>query len=452
MTDGDNNANQNAIISELVKSSIEQAQKSHKTFVEMSERVRPDAVDANEKEFNEKALGLAKYDAAEHFKLALNLNDMTDEQAAISYHDDHTKTHCVEMAKRVADLHSLVNSQSETADPITEPEIEPAATDVIEPTPGDSPMTQAAVSSAALAGVMGTAAIVGQASSSEAIEAATPALVEPIATIDEPVSEEHMEAEIEALASKIHDVENIETDTPEVREFDSELVEPIDEEPKLEDVPELEAAPIDEEVAEVEVATPVVEEVAEVEVAAPVVEEVAELEVATPVAEEVAELEVAAPVVEEVAEVEVAAPVIEGVVLPEVAAPVVEEVAELEVAAPVVEGVVLPEVAAPVVEEVAELEATAPVIEGVVLPEVAAPVIEEVAEVEATAPVVEEMAVPEVAASVVEAVAELEVAAPIAEMAAVPDTQEPAIDPKSFDTDLAARLDAVRAMLQGSTQ
>ena len=35
-----------------------------------------------------------------------------------------------------------------------------------------------------------------------------------------PVSEENMEAEIQALASKIHDVENVETDTLEVREFD----------------------------------------------------------------------------------------------------------------------------------------------------------------------------------------------------------------------------------------
>ena len=328
MTDGDTNANQSATISKLVKSSIEQAQNSHRTYVDMSERVRPETIDASEIEFNEKALDLAKYDAAENFKLALNLIDMTDEQAAISLHDERTRAQSEEMAKQVADLQSLANDYSVTSDSIAEPVAAPAITDAATTEPVDSPVTQAAVSSAALVGVMGTVAattaIVDQVNSSDPVETAAPELVETIVTTDETVSEEHMEAETEALASKIHDVENVETDTLEVREFDSADVELMPEEPVLEDVPEL-------------------------EIAAPVIEEVAELEVAAPVVEEVAELEVAAPLIEEVAE--------------------------------------------------------------------------------------------------------LAVAAPVADMAAaVPETQESAIDPKSYDTDLAARLDAVRAMLQGSAQ
>ncbi|MCP4936367.1 MAG: hypothetical protein GY927_19730 [bacterium] len=367
MTDGDNNANQNTTISKLVKSSIEQAQNSHRTYVEMSERVRPDAVDASESKFNEKALDLAKYDTAENFKLALNLVDMTDEQAAISLHDEHTRAQSDEMARRVADLQLLANDHLEISETIAEPLLEPAIADAATPEPSVSSVTQATVSSTALAGGMGTVAatavIVDQPGSGDPIETADPELTETIAATKEPVSEEHMEAEIEALALKINDVENIETDTPEVREFDSEDVELIVEDSVLEDVPEL------------EIAVPIVEEVAEIKIAAPVPEEVAEVEIAAPVLEDFPELEIAAPVVEEVAEIEIAAPV-------------PEEVAEVEIAAPVLEDV-----------------------------------------------------------------PELEIAAPVADIAAaVPVPQEPAIDPKAFDTDLAARLDAVRAMLQGSAQ
>ncbi len=505
MTDGDTNVTRNESISALVKSSIEQAQKSHLTYVEISERVRPETVDASEIEFNERALDLAKYDTEETFKLALKLTDMSDEQEAVALRDKHIKAQNEEMAKRVAELQILAQGKTEPSPTDNEPAAELIVSEVAAAEPDEKPMAQAAVSSAALAGIVGaaaaTAAMADKATIFEAPELDAAAVIEEVTAPDETISEASMEAEIQALASKIHDVENVKNDTPEVRDFDSENVELISDNSVLEEAPEVEvAAPMVEEIAQIEVGASVVEEIAQIEVGAPVVEEIAEVEVGAPIAEEIAEVEVGAPVAEEIADIEVDAPVAEEIADIEVVAPVVEEVADIEVGAPVVEEIADIEVDAPVVEEIADIEIVAPVAEEIADIEVVAPVVEEVAEVEVGAPVAEEIADIEVVAPVVEEVAEVEVGAPVAEEIAdievaapivekvsdievdtpvaeeIPDIEivapvaeqvaeaaapttptaiavpkGPAIDPETFDTDLSARLDAVRAMLQGSS-
>ncbi len=135
---------------------------------------------------------------------------------------------------------------------------------------------------------------------------------------------------------------------------------------------------------------------------------------------------------------------------------VVPEVdASLSEIATIPESVEVP--AAPeVVEALPEVAAAPEVVEA--LPEVAAvpEVVEALPEVAAVPEVVETL--PEVAAApaVVEALPEIpaipEVVEALPEVAATPETsEEPKGDADSFDTDLSARLDAVRAMLQGST-
>ena len=123
MTDSDTTGMQNELIANLVKSSIEQAQKSHQTYVEISDKIKADTSNSSELAFNEKALDLAKYDRGENLKLALRLNDISDEQDAITTRDEHVRSQSEEMSRRVAELQAMANGQVEplaAVDPVAE--------------------------------------------------------------------------------------------------------------------------------------------------------------------------------------------------------------------------------------------------------------------------------------------------------------------------------------------
>jgi hypothetical protein len=346
MTGSDKTGCQSEVICELVKSSITQAQKSHNAYIEMNEKIHAQPGSEEDGAFHQKALDLAKQDAGENFKFALKILDVSDEAEAIRLQDEHANRQSEEMARRVSELQAMAGmgaGATAADDPVA------AEAPVAEETTQSSDDTAKAVAAAA-AVALGT----GVALAADSDDGAEPENDQGSAEISEAVtketaSENSIEAEIEALATKIHEAKNIAAQTPAAGR--DEAVQTVAEDAAA------------QEVVETVEETPVVVEAVEKAVEAPAAGEVAEAVVETPVTENVAETSV-----------------------------VVEAVAE----APVV------------VETVAE-----------------APVLAEVAEAVVEAPVAEKTA------------------------EAVVEETEAASD--SFDTDLSARLDAVRAMLQGSS-
>jgi hypothetical protein len=469
MTDSDITISLNEVVTNLVKSSIAQAQKSHQAYIEMSEKMLAGSGILEDGSFNQKALEVVKHEMNESLDHALKILDATTEDEALKLHDEFVSAQSAKMAMRVAELQAMAKDVEKEPVSEAEPVADISNSEQSSTEFNIATAAVAAVSSAGIAGValtsddemivsdqdvvletseVGSNQIAAETEDSS-VGTSEDALLETAPTEQsvaedvEPVSDELIEEEIESLAVKIHEAKNNEAGNLEVLEVDEETItevaEAADETLDVTEVVEvISEAPVIAEVPEVFVEAPVIAEVPETAVEAPVVAEVPEVFVEAPVVAEVPEVFVEASVVAEVPEVSVEASVVAEVPEVSVEAPVVAEVPEVSVEAPVVAEVPEVFVEAPVVAEVSEVSAE----------------VQEIPEINVEAPAQSETAA--AAAAEIRIIPEVTVAGPdavqvpekVAESPAV--VQETAGETESFDTDLSARLDAVRAMLQGS--
>ncbi len=353
MTDSDKATSQNEVVCNIVKSSIAQAQKSHNTYIEMCEKMLVQSGAQDTAEFSQKALDLAKHDAAENLKFALKIADITDEAEAVRLHDEHANRQGQEMARRVEELQMLARGEEAAAMVPEAPVAEQTASTVEVSDDISMATTASAAATAAVLSAGAVTAVVGSSAEQAGASEVQPSIEDEIEALSAKVEAEHsIEAEIEALSAKIHEAKNSEIQS------EAETASVAVETPVVEEaIAELEAAVVEEVVTDVE---------------APVVEEVTVAVVETPEAPEIPEISIEIPSVSEIPEISIEAPV------------------------------------------AAEMTAAAS----------------------------------ESAASVVTT----DTPAGTEAEAVVENTEPAPAEDVSFDTDLSARLDAVRAMLQGSDQ
>lgn len=105
------------VVANLVRSSLSQARKSCATYVDMCERMRVTAeVDSD---FARKALEFAKQDADANIEFALKLLDATTLDDVIALQDAHAARQTGEMARRETELQSLAAGVSAAVVPAT---------------------------------------------------------------------------------------------------------------------------------------------------------------------------------------------------------------------------------------------------------------------------------------------------------------------------------------------
>ena len=426
MTDSDITISLNEVVTNLVKSSIAQAQKSHQAYIEMSEKMLAGSGILEEGSFNQKALEVVKHEMNESLNHALKILDATSEDEALKLHDEFVSAQSEKMATRVAELQAMANDGAKEpvleAEPVTDDSnSEQSSTEFNIATAAVAAVTSAEIVGAALAKedaptgseqevVLETSEAGSNQIAAEiednSVGTSEDALVEKASSVQsvaeaaEPVSDDLIEEEIESLAVKIHEAKNNVTGNLEVVELDEETIaevaEAADEALDVTEVVEVISEPsMVAEVPETAVEAPMVAEVPETAVEAPMVAEVPETAVEAPVVAEVPEVAVEYPVVAEVSEIAVEASVVAEVPIE------AQENPEINV------------------EALAQAETLAAPAEIRVIPEVSVvdPDTTQVPKKAAEAPAV---------------------------------LQETANETESFDTDLSARLDAVRAMLQGS--
>ncbi len=270
MTENENMAGRSELVTNLVKSSIEQAQKSHLAYIEISEKIFVETgVQANAS-FNEKALELAKNDASKNLGHALKLLDVSNDEEALKLHDAHASAQSEEMARRVAELQAMAREE-EGAQAASVPETAPAPAPAVDPA-GSSTASQ--VGTAAMAAVAAAGAGAALAADNTPEEAPLPQDTAEN-TPFEGASEGEIEAEIEALAVKIHEVKKLEAASAGLAESDVEIITEAEggEEFSMEEAaapaPEAPAAAVEEtvapEVSEVVAETPTIADTPAVE-------------------------------------------------------------------------------------------------------------------------------------------------------------------------------------------
>ena len=244
MKDGDSAGMPGKVILDLVKSSIAKAEKSHLAYVEMSEKMifqtGGGLVAESDRLFNQKALDLARSDAEQHFRLAVALMDAKDEEEALRLRDAHSRIQSREMARRVAELQEMVRKKAENpsaavATPDEPEEAAPVAEKPSQEEDGPDAVGEASAAegegssadiSSPIASSVGAAALaaVSDAASSGATSSDSSdggsgdevsdedIVANPVQEAegegDGPVTDEEMEDRIKALAAKIHSVKS----------------------------------------------------------------------------------------------------------------------------------------------------------------------------------------------------------------------------------------------------